>query len=107
LLVTKSRELQFTTIESLPNRQIKTMKDVLCTVICLYEARGFAAGSIMANHEFEPLRPWHPSLNTTASDKHVSEIERHIRTIKDSTRSTYRMLPFRHLPRIVLILQFT
>jgi hypothetical protein len=56
----------------------------------------------MADHKFEPLRPWHPSLNTTASDKHVSEIERHIRTIKDSTRNTYRMLPFRHLPRIVL-----
>ena len=101
--VTKSRELQFTTIESLPNRQIKTVKDVLNTVIRLYEARAFVVGSIMADHEFEPLRPWHPSLSTTASDEHVSEIERHIRTIKDSTRSTYRMLPFRHLPRIVLI----
>jgi hypothetical protein len=57
----------------------------------------------MADHEFEPLRAWHPTLNTTAANEHVSEIERHIRTIKDSTRSTYRMLPFRHLPRIVLI----
>ena len=40
--VTKSCELQFTTIESLPNRQIKTVKDILRTVICLYESRGFA-----------------------------------------------------------------
>jgi len=101
--VTKSRELQFTTIEALPNRQVKTVKDVLRTVIHLYESRGFIVGSIMADNEFEPLRAWHPTLNTTAADKHVSKIERHIRTIKDSTRSTYRMLPFRHLPRIVLI----
>ena len=101
--VTKSRELQFTTIEALPNRQVKTVKEVLRTVIHLYESRGFIVGSIMADNEFEPLRAWHPTLNTTAADKHVSKIERHIRTIKDSTRSTYRMLPFRHLPRIVLI----
>jgi hypothetical protein len=102
--VTKSCELQFTTIESLvPNCQVKTVKDILCTVIHLYESCGFIVGSIMANHKFEPLRTWHPTLNTIAANKHVSEIEQHIWTIKDSTQSTYRMLLFHHLPHIVLI----
>eukprot|EP00980_Cylindrotheca_fusiformis_P011053 scaffold2537_cov102-Cylindrotheca_fusiformis.AAC.1 len=42
-------------------------------------------------------------LNCCGADEHVPEIERYIRTVKDRTRSTYRMLPFRRLPRIVLI----
>jgi hypothetical protein len=101
--VTKSRELQFTTVKVLPNWQVKTVSSLLKKVTYLYQSRGFAIGSIMADHEFEPIRPWHPTLNTTAADKHGSEIERHIHTIKDSTRSTYRMLPYHHVPRIALI----
>ena len=101
--VTKSRDLQFTTIEALPNRQVRTVKDLLKKVLHLYQSRGFIVDSIFADHEFEHLRPWYPNINTTAADEHVPDIERHIRTIKDSTRSTYRMLPYRHIPRIVLI----
>ena len=44
-----------------------------------------------------------PTLNTAAADEHVPDIERYIRTVKERTRSTYTMLPYRHLPRIVLI----
>jgi hypothetical protein len=57
----------------------------------------------MADSEFEALQPWYPSLNTAAADEHVAEVERYIRTIKDSTRSAYSLLPYRHVPRIVLI----
>jgi hypothetical protein len=100
----KSRKLHFTTIEALPNWQVKTIKDLLKKVTHLYQSRGFIVGSIiMTDHEFEPLRPWYPTLNTTAADENVSDIERHICTIKDSTRSAYRMLPYRHVPQIALI----
>jgi hypothetical protein len=101
--VTKSRDIQFTTIEFLPNRRVATVHSVLETVLNLYKSRGFIVDSLFADSEFEVLRPWHPNLNTAAADEHVPDIERHIRTIKDSTRSTYRMLPFRRLPRIILI----
>ena len=101
--VTKSRGLQFTTVEALPNRRVSTINSVLDTVLALYKSRGFIVDSLFADYEFEILRPWHPNLNTTAADEHVPDIERHIRTIKDSTRSTYRMLPFRYIPRIMLI----
>jgi hypothetical protein len=55
--------------------------------------------SILADNEFEPLQQWYPALNTCAANEHVPEIER----VKDRSRSTYRMLPFRYLPRIVLV----
>jgi hypothetical protein len=102
-LITKSRGLQFTTVEFLPNRQTATVNSMLQKVLHFYAARGLIVDAIYADHEFEVLRPWHPILNTTAADEHVPDIERHIRTVKESTRSTYRMLPFRRLPRIVLI----
>ena len=102
--VTKSRDLHFTTIEFMKNRQVATVHENLQSVIKLYMSRGFVIDTIFADHEFEVLRPWHPNLNTAAADEHVPDIERHIRTIKDSTRSTYRTLPFiRRLPRIALI----
>jgi hypothetical protein len=101
---TKSCDLQFTTVEFIKDRQAATVTAYLTSVIKnLYKSRGFTIDTIFSNHKFEPLRPWHPNLNTTAADQHVPDIERHICTIKDSTRSTYRMLPFRCLPRIALI----
>ena len=102
-LVTKTRALQFTTVEFMKNRQVATVHQMLQSVLNLYTNRGFVIDAIFADYEFEALRPWHPNLNTAAADEHVPDIERQIRTIKDSTRSTYRMLPFRRIPRIMLI----
>jgi hypothetical protein len=44
-----------------------------------------------------------PMLNTTAANEHVADIERYIRTVKEWTKSRYTMLPYCHLPQIVLI----
>ena len=85
------------------DRRIATVTEYLTSVINLYKSRGFTINTIFGNYEFELLRPWHPNLNTTAADKHVTDIKRHMRTIKDSTQSTYRLLPFRCLPQIALI----
>ena len=101
--VTKSRGIQFTTVEFLKNCQVATVQACFASVVSLYTSRGFIVDNIFAVHEFEPLRPWHPNLNTPAADEHVPDIKHHLRTIKDTTRSTYRTLPFHHLPRIALI----
>ena len=42
-------------------------------------------------------------LNTCAAGEHVPDVERYICTVKDTTRSTYRMPPFDHVPRLMLI----
>ena len=59
--------------------------------------------SIFGDCEFEPLRADFPQLNTTSANEHVSEAERCIRTIKERTRSTYAILPFTYIPRLVII----
>jgi hypothetical protein len=95
--------IKFGTVEALLNQQVQTIGASLKKVVSLYRKRGFRVVTILADNEFEPLRQWFPHLNTCAADEHVPEIERYIRTVKDRSRSTYRMLPFKHLPRITLI----
>jgi hypothetical protein len=43
------------------------------------------------------------ALNTTAAQKHVGEIERKIRVIKERARGTTSTLPYKMLPKIVII----
>ena len=102
-LVTTSRKIHFGTVEALPDRKINTVANKLKSVLNLYKHRGFNISSILADGEFEKLRPWFPQINTCAENEHVPDVERYIRTIKDSTRSTYNMLPFTRITRIMLI----
>ena len=98
-----SQGLKFMTIEALLNRQIKTIKDKIQTICTLYHDHGFGVESIYADSEFEPLRPDFPFINTSDADDHQPDIEQAIRTIKDRVRSTYRMLPFKYIPHLMVI----
>ena len=42
-------------------------------------------------------------LNTVSNDEHVPEIEWQIRTLKERTRGIYCTLPFRKIPRCLII----
>ena len=57
----------------------------------------------MADPEFEPLRAVFPSLNTCGVDEHIPEIERFIRTVKDRVRSVFHSLPYKYIPRLLLV----
>ena len=57
-----------------------------------------------ADQEFEPFHPWSPMLNCAGADEHVPEVEQYIRTIKHRVQSTYQILPYKYIPRIMLIL---
>ena len=102
-LITTSRNLHFGTVEALPDRKLNTIVIKLRSVINMYRHRGFIVSTLLVDGEFEPIRPWFPQLNTCAENEHVPDIERFIRTVKDSTRSTYSVLPFTRLPRIMII----
>ena len=72
-------------------------------MVSLYQHQGFKVTTILADPEFEPLCPWFPMLTMCGAAVHVPDIERYIRTVKDRAQSTYHMLPFCHIPHIVLI----
>ena len=102
-LLTMSRGVRFLTVEFLGSRQIDQIRKSLKSVMQVYHHRGFKITSLHADHEFEPLRPYFPMLTTTGADDHVPDIERMIRTLKGRARSAYRLLPFKHVPRIIVI----
>ena len=103
LLLSRSWGLKFMTIEALPNRQIKTIREKIGTICRLYQDRGIGVDSIFVHAEFEPLRPDFPFLNTSDADEHQPDIKRAIRTVKDRVCSTYRMMPFEYIPCLMVI----
>jgi hypothetical protein len=74
-------------------------------VLAQYKQHGFRVITIHANPEFEPLQAviGHIQFNFCAQNEHVPEIERFIRTIKDRARSGYNSVPFKRIPRLILI----
>ena len=102
-LLTISRGLRFGTVEVLQNRQLDTVATVLKSIDRLYRRRGFRVTAIHADPEFAELQPLIPAINTCSQDDHVPDAERFIRTVKDRARSTYRMLPFSYVPRVILV----
>ena len=98
-----SRGLKFMTVEVLPNRQSKTIQEKTHSICKLYQGHGFTVDSIYADSEFETLRPEFPFINTSDADDHQPDIERAIQTVKDRVRSTYWMLPFNYIPRLMVI----
>ena len=102
-LITTSRNLKFGTVEAISNRQITTIIAKLKSVCQIYHHRGFRVTVILGDPEFEPIQTTFPQLNCCAADEHVPDIERYICTVKDRVWSTYCMLPFKRVPRLILI----
>ncbi len=71
----------------------------------IYKLRGFYVTTILGYPEFQPLDSEFPGqqVNCCLADEHVPEVERYIRIVKNRVRSTYSMLPFQRLPRIVVV----
>jgi len=106
-LVTVSRNLRFGTTERLASRQATVVGKGLVNVIKMYRLRGFNVIECRGDGEFKPLvgtlADARTQLNTTAEDEHVPEVERYIRTLKERTRSTYNVLPFKKLPGMMIV----
>jgi hypothetical protein len=102
-----SRNILFITVEHISSRAIlKHVFPCLKRVNNLYNNPDFKITTMHANEEFPSLR--HPlleldkiNLNIAATYKHVPEIERAIRTIKECNQSTDSGLPFKNYPKLL------
>jgi len=102
---TISRKLKFRTVSTVPNQKKETIKAEFQHAMRLYQARGFNIVDVHCDMEFECVQ--HDFLPTTVNltprDAHVGEIERSIRTIKERIRADIHSLPFRRLPKIMIV----
>ena len=104
-LVTSSRGISLVTIEHLPSQIVKRLALTLERVIKVYTRGGFVVQTMMMDMEFEKLVHLLPNvtINTTAAQEHVGEIEMKIRVIKERVRGTMNTLPYPQLPRLMTI----
>ncbi len=104
-LVTSSQGLSLVTIEHLPSRTAKRLVHTLERVFRIYTTAGFVIQMALMDMEFEKLRTMmsHVALNTTVAREHIGEVEQKIRVIKERARGTFNTLPYKKLPKLMVI----
>jgi hypothetical protein len=104
-LVTSLQGLSLVTIEHLQSRTAKNLVHTLERVFRIYATAGFVIQMALMDMEFEKLRTMmpHVALNTTAARKHIGEVEQKIREIKERARGTFNTLPYKKLPKLMVI----
>ena len=102
-----ARDIKFSTAQKLDSQKAPMLLDAVKKIQQVYLRRGFEIAHLLMDGQFEPIRGDLSSLgitlNTVANDEHVPEVERHIRTLKERTRATYNMLPFKQMPSRLII----
>ena len=105
--MTISRNIRFGTSQSLTSRSSKVILRAIQSIKKIYSQRGFWVTIMMMDGQFEnllgDLADMQFNLNTVSNDEHVPDIERHIRTMKERTRSMFNMLPFKKTPSRLII----
>eukprot|EP00536_Pseudo-nitzschia_multiseries_P003412 jgi/Psemu1/7719/gm1.7719_g len=103
ILVTISRGIHYGTSALLPSIQHADLALSLQLVIKAYGIRGFTVKAILLDLQFNGLQTkldvTDVHINFVSKDKHVPEIERFIRDVKERCRCTHAMLPFTRLPK--------
>jgi hypothetical protein len=104
-MVSISRKIKFTTVEYLLGRKKNHLVKSIRKIINLYRKRGFTVDTALMDREFEFLRADWPELNlsTTAASKHVPDVERQIRVLKERSRAIRITLPFKAIPGRIII----
>jgi hypothetical protein len=104
-LITTSRNIQFTTVDRLENKDSTTIINSIERVVNVYKKRGFIVQTFLADNEFENLRDsllkLGVRLNTCAPGEHIPEVERKIRTVKERVRGVVTTLPFKTILLII------
>ena len=109
-IATRSRKIRFSTVEPIPRQDTNSLFKAIRRVKEIYNIGHLRVRRLYGDRQFEPLcGPLVEigiTLNTTAANEHVPEIERYIRTVKEHLRATYKRFPARMLIEGVIGVNF-
>ena len=99
-----SRKVGYQQAVIVSDRTKETMLSFINKSILEYTACGFEVVDVHTDKEFECLREslGNVSLEICGPDEHVPEVERSIRTMKETMRATAHGLPYRRLPKLMV-----
>ena len=101
--------IDFTGVSHLKGRTVAIIFDAFKAVFMFYIQRGFRIQTVHADGEFRALKyliqsiPAGTRVNLTSANKHVSEIERCIRVVKEISRAFHHSIPFSWIPKLITI----
>jgi hypothetical protein len=104
-LVSIARGLNLVTAKFMPAHTAKQLAAGITQMIDLYTWGGFQVGTALMDNKFENLQNLVPilAINIMAAKEHLPEVECKIRLIKEQERGILNTLPFKKMPRIMLI----
>ena len=103
-LISVSQNLKFTTVQWICGRSAATLVQGLRSIAKIYKNCGFEIKTAFMDGEFESLRPLlNFTLNITATNKHILEVEQMIRIVKERARAIFSVLPFKHIPARMMV----
>jgi hypothetical protein len=99
-----SRSLHYLSCHHITDRSKALIQASISSDLSLYRTRGFLPTDIHADGEYTVFRNAFPPVHFSicSADNHVPEIERAIRTVKESIRSTIHGMPYSSLPRVLV-----
>jgi Reverse transcriptase (RNA-dependent DNA polymerase) len=99
-----SRSLHYLSCHPITDRSKPSIRASISSDLSLYRTRGFLPTAIHADGEYNVFRNSFPPVRFSicSADDHVPEIERAIRTVKESIRSTIHGMPYSSLPRVLV-----
>ena len=106
-LVTTSIGIGLITVSYLPTRQKKDLYSALDSVLRLYNKQSLKIKEITADQEFKFAKDVLTNMDINfvpvLAGKHQPHVERTIRTLKEHYRSMYHQLPFKSMPRLMIV----
>ncbi len=104
-LVSASCEISLITVGYTPSCTATLLADRIKHIKDVYSQGDYQVGTVLMDNEFEKLISLVPiiQINTMAANEHVLEIEHRICLIKEWGRGILNTLPFKKMPRLILI----
>ena len=101
-----SRNIKFTTAETLHNRTTSQLVQCVTNVKAPYTKRGFNVTTSLMDRDFVPMRTallnMGVLMNTASTSEHVPGIKRQHRVVKERSRACRHSLPFNMIPKIMI-----
>jgi hypothetical protein len=106
-LVSVSRKIHYGTANAIHSMKIPVMEEAIKSIIKAYETRGFTVKFLIVDIQFRGIKDRNNLegviVNIVSRDEHVEDIERLIRVYKERVRCYWAMLPFKKIPRIMVV----
>ncbi len=108
-LTSISKNIKYRMAMWLPTRTVNDITSLVKSLLKLYQAASFRVAEVSGDQEFKPVLKalqedgWSFKTNLASAQEHVPEAERNNRVLKERIRATYHGVPYKALPRAVLV----